>query len=44
MPPGLLQSQFDALEEPDESEALMIDVKGEVEEVVEAILRGIGEP
>lgn len=41
MPPGLLQSQFDALEEPDESEALTVDIQGGVDEVAEVILKAL---
>jgi gluconokinase len=40
MNPGLLRSQFDALEAP--AEAISIDVSGEVSEIVSAIRAGIG--
>lgn len=39
MPTSLLDSQFATLEEPDESQALVVDVSGTPEEIVEAILQ-----
>jgi len=41
MPASLLRSQFEALEPP--REAVTVDVSGDVEAVVEAALRGLGE-
>jgi gluconokinase len=40
MPPGLLESQFEALEEPDD--ALVVDVDAPPEVVVERIVAGLG--
>lgn len=40
MPTTLLQSQFDALEEPDE--AISVSIQGTPEEIVQAILKGGG--
>ncbi len=39
MPPSLLRSQFDALEPP--VDAIVVDVAGSVEQVVDAALRGL---
>jgi carbohydrate kinase (thermoresistant glucokinase family) len=42
MPPSLLQSQFDTLEEPDESEhPLVVEVHGTVAETVEDAMRAL---
>ena len=41
MPASLLRSQFEALEPP--REAVTVDVSGDVDAVVEAALRGLGE-
>jgi gluconokinase len=41
MPESLLESQFDALEEPDSSEALVVDVEPPVAAIVDAIVRGL---
>jgi gluconokinase len=41
MPESLLQSQFAALEEPDSSEALAVDVSHAVELVVDTVVRGL---
>jgi gluconokinase len=44
MPPSLLQSQFDALEEPDESGALAVDIAAAPEEIVERIAVNVLRP
>jgi gluconate kinase len=36
MPPALLQSQFDTLEEP--AQAIVVDITGEPIQIIEAIL------
>jgi len=41
MRPGMLRSQFEALERPDESEALIVSIEQPVEDTVEEILRAI---
>jgi gluconokinase len=41
MPEALLRSQFDALETPDPSEALVVDVTPPVPAIVDAIVRGL---
>ena len=41
MPESLLQSQFDTLEVPDPTEALVVDVGPPVAAIVESILRGL---
>jgi gluconokinase len=41
MPESLLRSQFAALEEPDCSEALVVDVSQPVTTVVESIITGL---
>jgi carbohydrate kinase (thermoresistant glucokinase family) len=41
MPASLLKSQFDTLEEPDSSEALVIDIGRPVGAMVDAILAGL---
>jgi gluconokinase len=40
MKAGMLQSQFDALEEPSEDEALMLSVERDIDDLVAAILAG----
>jgi gluconate kinase len=42
MPESLLRSQFAALEEPDCSNALVVDVSQPVATVVESIIIGLG--
>jgi gluconokinase len=41
MPEALLRSQFDALEVPDSSEALVVEVTPPVPAIVDAIVRGL---
>jgi carbohydrate kinase (thermoresistant glucokinase family) len=44
MPPALLQSQFDALEEPDETERpLVVDITATPDEIVAAIVASLGD-
>ncbi len=42
MPEALLASQFEALETPNSSEALVVDVTPPVPAIVDAIVRGLG--
>lgn len=42
MPPGLLKSQFETLEEPDRLEAIRIDVSPDPDEIVESVIRELG--
>lgn len=42
MPESLLRSQFATLEEPDSSEALVVDIGQPVETIVESIISGLG--
>ena len=42
MPPGLLKSQFDTLEEPDRQEAIRIDVSPDPDEIVVSVVRELG--
>ena len=41
MPKSLLESQFAALEEPDSSEALVVDISQPVASIVDSILAGL---
>jgi gluconokinase len=41
MPESLLRSQFDALEAPDATEALIVDVDPPIPEIVDSIVRGL---
>lgn len=43
MPTALLDSQFTTLEEPDESEALVVSVEGTPEEIVEEVVKRLKE-
>lgn len=42
MPPGLLKSQFDTLEEPDRLEAIRIDVSPDPDDIVESVMKELG--
>lgn len=42
MPPGLLKSQFDTLEEPDNLEAIRIDVSPDPDDIVESVVKELG--
>ena len=42
MPPGLLKSQFDTLEEPDRQEAIRIDVSPDPDEIVSSVVKELG--
>jgi gluconate kinase len=41
MPESLLESQFDALERPDATEAIVVDVAPPVPAIVDAIVRAL---
>jgi gluconokinase len=42
MPPGLLKSQFETLEEPDRQEAIRIDVSPDPDDIVESVVKELG--
>ena len=42
MKPGLLKSQFEALEEPDPGDALHVDINQPLDEVVQSVVAKLG--